>query len=139
MLSILLDYQIEHRLKAYPIKYLKIGYYLERQPIVLEIYKFTENFFQYLDLNYYFFANHPNSRVGIAEVEKFPYILLPFFIHGIYLIAKSKNYIYILLLFLVINYMSLKYENVASPTLIYPFIIYAIFISLKYFYEKFTK
>lgn len=125
------EYIILQRLDAYPDKFLKLGYYLEQQPFVLKFYEIHRNFFQYLDLNYYFFANHPNSRVGVTEIEKFPYILLPFFIYGLYKLFSNKNYFYFVFLVLIIIYYSLLYDEVANPILIYPFIIYAIYKSIK--------
>lgn len=46
------------------------------------IKKFEVNFFETVDLNNYFFANHPLERVGVKETEKFYSWLLPFFIIG---------------------------------------------------------
>lgn len=121
------EYLIEERLKAYPSFLLKLGYYLEAQPLVLYLYEVQKRFFQYLDLNYYFFANHPNSRVGITEIEKFPYIFIPFFIYGLYKLILNKNYKYFVFLILIILYLSVRYDELANPVLIYPFIVYAIF------------
>lgn len=121
------EYIIESRLRAYPPQLLKLGYYLEKKPEMLWIYEFQKRFFQYLDLNYYFFANHPNARVGVMESEKFHYMFLPIFIYGLYKLFRSKNYMHFLLLIIIILYLSLFYDEVSNPILIYPFIIYAIY------------
>ena len=132
MNSALAEFLVEQRLRAYPSYLLKLGYYLDGQPLVLYFYEIQKRFFEYLDLNYYFFANHPNSRVGVTEVEKFPYILIPFFIYGLYKLFDQKNYLYFISFFVLILCLSIKYENLADPILVYPFIIYAI-------YKSFTK
>ncbi|MBI3443555.1 hypothetical protein HY008_02705 [Candidatus Woesebacteria bacterium] len=53
--------------------------------------KFLENTYQYLDWNYYFFAGHPRERVGVAEIEKLPWWLLPFFVSGLWSLPKDKK------------------------------------------------
>lgn len=51
----------------------KPGFFLDR---------YKENFFQGLDPNYYFFANHPRERAGTAEKEKIYWFWLPVFLIG---------------------------------------------------------
>ena len=125
------EYVIEARMRAYPPEFLKLGYYLEKKPEILWLYEYHKRFFQYLDLNYYFFGNHPNARVGVTEIEKFPFIFLPFFIFGLYKLFLSKNYVFFVLLFVIITYLSLRFDEVSNPVLIYPFIIYAIYVAFK--------
>ncbi len=58
---------------------------------VVALNRFLENTYQYLDWNYYFFGNHPRERVGVAEIEKLPWWLLPFFVFGLWRLPKDKK------------------------------------------------
>lgn len=53
------------------------------------------NFFETVDPNYYFFANHPLERVGVNETEKLSSLLLPFFIVGLLSLKLKENKILI--------------------------------------------
>ncbi|OGM30445.1 hypothetical protein A2630_01855 [Candidatus Woesebacteria bacterium RIFCSPHIGHO2_01_FULL_44_10] len=81
---------VQIRLKAYPYWATSIGKWLEVSPKAIALGRIRQNFFENLDINQYFFATHPRQRVGITEFEKFPYILLPFFIYGTYKSVKQK-------------------------------------------------
>lgn len=59
----------------------------------LSLYKFKRNIFANLDLNMYFFANHPRERGNISDFEKFSPFLIPAFIIGMLLSIKNKNQI----------------------------------------------
>lgn len=80
-------YQINTRRSYYKNKFL--GKILENK-ITFCFYKYQKNFFQGLDINYYFFANHPRERAGVKETEKFLWIFLPFFLLGTYWQLKTK-------------------------------------------------
>jgi hypothetical protein len=82
---------IDMRLRAYPFSLVRVGHWLEERKESMALYKISQNFFENLDPNLYFFANHPRERVGIREFEKFPYILLPFFFLGI---VRLKNKVF---------------------------------------------
>lgn len=48
------------------------------------------NFFTYLDLNYYFFANHPRERVGVVEIQRLYFWSLPIFLIGLWSLVKKN-------------------------------------------------
>ncbi len=56
-----------------------LGRYLENKPLYI-FHKFEQNLLRTLDVNLYFFGNHPRERAGISEFEKFSFLFLAFFI-----------------------------------------------------------
>src|SRR3989344_1062134 len=121
------------RLKLYPPVKITIGtrtiwipaaHWLEERPETLTFYRLQHNLGEVLDPNLYFFANHPNERVGITELEKFPYILLPLFLIGFFGINFRKNLNIIALgfvlplIFLVVG----NFPPNIEPFIIFPFI-----------------
>lgn len=77
----------------------------------LSLYKFKRNIFANLDLNMYFFANHPRERGNISDFEKFSPFLIPAFIIGMLLNIKNKNQIllfYFLLSLLISGVFSIN-------------------------------
>lgn len=87
--------QIE-RMRGYPRNLYRFANWLEQRKEIIAYYKIEDNFFESINPNKYFFANHPRERAGIVEYEKFPYAYLPFFILGI--LSARKKYLKILLL-----------------------------------------
>ena len=94
------------RLREYPPVFIRLGaktlwlpvaYRMEARPESIAIERIQENIFESLDINQYFFASHPRQRVGVKEFEKFPYILLPFFILGIVKLINNKDYGFIII------------------------------------------
>jgi len=71
--------------------WIPLANWMEKRPEALILYRIQENLSGVFSPNLYFFANHPNERVGIKEHEKFPYILLPFFIIGFLNLNFRKN------------------------------------------------
>lgn len=71
--------------------WIPLAHWLEERPEMLVIYRIQKNLGEVVNPNLYFFANHPNERVGIKEHEKFPYILLPFFVVGFLGLNFRKN------------------------------------------------
>lgn len=57
----------------------------------LVLSKFLDNGFVFLDWNYYFFAGHPRERVGVKEIEKLPWWLLPLFALGLLRLPRDKG------------------------------------------------
>lgn len=82
--------QQQIRLRGYPPSRIPIANWLENRKETLIFYKLEANISEVVDPNLYFFANHPRERVGVVEYEKFAYILIPFFILGLFSI-KKKN------------------------------------------------
>lgn len=90
----------QQRLNEYPPVYLEISgakiwipiaHWLEGRKETITFYRVRKNFFELLDPNLYFFANHPRERVGSKEFEIFPFFFLPFFAHGLALWIKNKT------------------------------------------------
>lgn len=103
----------------------RIAHIIEERPESIIFTKLERNFSIVIDPSFYFFANHPRERAGIAEFEKFPYILLPFFIYGFYKLVKKKRYLFILLfLFVPLTLISIiGLDNPMGPFSLFPFII----------------
>lgn len=83
------------------------------------------NFFETVDLNYYFFANHPLERVGVNETEKLSSLLLPFFILGLFCLNLKKNKIlitWILLFFIISSILPNRYYKI-DVLLLIPFLL----------------
>jgi hypothetical protein len=103
--------RIQHmRLKEYPPVYIRLAdktlwiplaWWFEGRGESIAFFRILDNFSEIIDPNLYFFANHPRERVGINEFEKFPYILLPFFIYGILVLLEQKRLKPLLLAFTV--------------------------------------
>ncbi|OGM27130.1 hypothetical protein A2962_03440 [Candidatus Woesebacteria bacterium RIFCSPLOWO2_01_FULL_39_61] len=91
---------IDMRLKEYPPIYIKIGqkkvwlpiaHWFEERKESIAFFRLSKNFSEVIDPNLYFFANHPRERVGIKEIEKFSFMLLPVFIYGALKISEKKD------------------------------------------------
>jgi len=133
------------RLNAYPPFSLKIGgktiwipiaHWLEQRKEAILFYKLEENFSEVVDPNLYFFANHPRERVGVVEFEKFPYILLPTFLLGIFSI-KKRNLKYILLgLSPIILISFIGNSNPIGPFALFPFFATVISLGLLPIFSK---
>ena len=80
----------QERMRGYPRHFYRFANWLEQRKEALIFYKLQENFFEVMDPNLYFFANHPRERVGVVEYEKFPYIFLPFLVIGLLSLEKIK-------------------------------------------------
>lgn len=109
--------------------WLPVGYWLEGRPESIAFYRAKQNFFELVDSNLYFFANHPRERVGVEEFEKLPYIFLPFFIAGLLVQANKKNWWHYLC-FLILPVLILTFwGNVSAlgPFLLFPFLIISVF------------
>lgn len=103
------------------------------------IRKLERNLFYNLDPNLYFFASHPRERPGIVEFDKYPWILQPFFIVGLFLVIQnyySTSVIY----FIGAAFISMFFSPVYTlgPVLFFPLINVVITLGLLYFF-KFVK
>lgn len=92
---------VDLRIREYPIYKWPIGYWLEKRPEQIALSRIQKNIFENLDLNLYFFANHPRQRIGVKEFEKFPYIFLPFFLYGLFSLIKVQQNRWVFLVFLI--------------------------------------
>ena len=82
---------VQMRLREYPYDLTRVGHIIEERNEALVFFRIRENIFQNLDINYFFFAGFPRQTVGLAEFEKFPYILLPFFVIGLVSSIKKRE------------------------------------------------
>lgn len=142
-------FQIQ-RMKEYPPVHFKIlnkdiwiplAHWLEERNETLSLYRIEKNLTDAVSFNLYFFSNHPNERVGFKEFEKFPYILLPFFVIGFLNLNYKKNLLVVLssLLIPLALIASIGQDNPIGPFILFPFISVASFLGIKYFYERLKK
>jgi len=82
---------VQMRLRAYPYDLTRVGHIIEERNELISIFRIRENIFQNLDINHFFFAGFPRQTVGISEFEKFPFILLPFFVAGLVSLIKERK------------------------------------------------
>ncbi len=132
---------IDMRLRAYPPKFLRLGYWLEERKESIIFSRVVTNLFENIDPNLYFFANSPRQRVGIKEFEKFPYVLLPFFFLGVYSFFSKKDKLFWLMSFLVpITILSIiGSKNSLGPFSLFPFFVVSINEGLKKMQAKYIK
>lgn len=129
------------RLKEYQPTYFKIGskviwipdkYWLEQRDELFVFNRLANNFFENLDINLYFFGNHPRERLGISEFEKIPYTYLAFFIIGFFSCLKQRNGRLLLIFTLpLLLYSGIGNVNKLGPFLMLPFFALTIEQGLK--------
>jgi len=146
------------RLKEYPPVYIKVGEkiiwihvanWFELRKESVAFYRIERNFSEVIDPNLYFFANHPRERVGIKEFEKFPYILLPVFLIGIFALIRNRSFVpsrtkklalfsfsFILPIFLI---SLIGHINPSGPFTIFPFLAVTASLGLEEIYKKISK
>ena len=101
------------------------------------INKLERNLFNNLDINLYFFGSHPRERAGIGEFDKYPWILLPFFLVGLFLEIKNRYIviaIYLIAASLISMFSSLLYP--LGPVLFFPLINAVIAHGLIYCFRQ---
>ena len=118
----------DERLSIYPTELLQIGYYLDAKPEVLVTRKIINGVIRQFDPNIYFFAGHPRERIGVAEFEKFPYILLPVFLVGVYKALKGRKLI--LALFIIPTIINAFNKNSHLDFALLPFFSTTIYLGL---------
>lgn len=102
--------------------WIPIAHWFEGRKEAIVFFRIQKNFFEAIDPNLYFFANHPRERVNIQEFEKFPYILFPFFLIGILsLTYKRVNSIWIPLIFPIVLISFIDHKNALGPFSLFPF------------------
>lgn len=93
--------------------------------------KWKKNLFQALDLNYYFFANHPRERAGVTEREMFSWYWLPIFLVGLYLSLKSSLFIHNLIFIGALCVIGLFNHIDNFVIFLIPLLMFNIFLGLK--------
>jgi len=135
----------QQRLKEYPPVKISLGrktlwipvaHWFEGRHESIAFFRVKQNLFENLDLNLYFFAGHPRERIGFREFEKFSYVLLPFFILGIFNLLKDKRYPSFF--FFVLPLVLLAFignNNHLGPFSVFPFIAAGIYKGSDTFYK----
>lgn len=133
------------RLTAYPpikinlgskIIWIPAANWLEQRKETLIFYKLEENLSEIIDPNLYFFANHPRERVGATEFEKFPYILLPFFLIGLLSINKKNSKVFLLAASPFALNSFIGNSNPAGPAALFPLIAISTSLGLSKIFSK---
>ncbi len=118
--------------------WIPIAHWFEGRKETIAIFRIQKNFSEAVDPMLYFSANHPRERVGITEFEKFPYILFPFFVIGLYTLSKKMNDKNLLLSIftplVLIAIMGSK--NPFGPFALFPFLSVVISSGLIFAYQK---
>jgi hypothetical protein len=138
------------RLNEYPAVGFSIGakkywvplaHWLEQRPETLALYRVQSNLKDVLSPNLYFFANHPNERVGVREHEKFPYIIFPFFVLGLLSLDFKKNRatlsFFILAPVLLVGFAGSYFD--VEPVSFFPFIAALSILGIEYARSKVSK
>jgi len=118
-----------------------LAHWLEGRPETLALYRIQNNLAEVVNPNLYFFANHPNERVGIKEHESFPYILLPFFAVGLLGLNFRKNLAaFFVSLLAPITLVALVGSQIAAePISLFPFVSISSVYGLEYIGERVEK
>lgn len=109
----------------------KVSLYFYKN-LSISIRKLEQNLFSNLDLNLYFFAGHPRER-ETGEFEKYPWILFPLFIAGLFLAIQYYPKIGIYFIWAALIGMFVSPAYFLGPTLFFPLINVVITLGLIYF------
>ena len=106
------------------------GRYIINKPDYI-FYKFQQNILRSIDLNLYFFGNHPREIPGHREFDKFSFLFLPFFILGVITGLKSHRLqISISFLIPLAPLTLIGQNNPVGPFVLFPFFAATITIGL---------
>ncbi len=133
--------EIKHNLAAYPPLPLPVAYWFEQKDITQKIFALSLRSGEVLSPSLYFFSNHPRERAGYREFEKFQYVLLPFFIYGLFSLFRKKKHYLLFILFVpgFILFTLFGNRGEAGPFLFFPFIASLTFYGLREFFPKRNK
>lgn len=139
------------RSRSYPLTYIDFGLkvlwlkpveLIEQNKFIIVLSRIEENLFEALDINYYFFGGFPRNTP--SDFEKFPFILLPIFLTGVFRLSYSRKFFDLVLLFWApIGLLSfIGSDNRYGFFILFPFIIYSCieginYISLRYKNRKY--
>lgn len=127
------------RLNEYPPVNIPIAYWMEAKPITVALTRIRYNFLEQLDPNLYFFANHPRERVGVNEFERFPYIILPFFLVGVSVALRKHRYLLVLSLIAVSITSVFGMSNILGNISLFPLLVVFIYIGIVKILIKYEK
>lgn len=102
--------------------------------------KFEQNLLRTSDLNLYFFGNHPREIAGVREFEKYSFLLIPFFMFGLYQSAKSKTWQLLVSLLIPLTLLSfIGQNNPIGPFSLFPFFTVTISIGILFIKDRVNK
>ena len=118
----------QQRLNYYPPSKIPLAWWLEGRPEPRVFYLLKQNLFSALDQNTYFFAYHPRQDNSMDIYPKFSFILLPFFLLGLFRLIKYKQkFILVLSAFFPLLLLTLiGHQNPLGSFSLFPFIIISI-------------
>ncbi|MDP2860303.1 MAG: hypothetical protein Q8N98_01155 [bacterium] len=128
----------QSRIGEYPASFSPFNRWIEKRPEAIAVSNFGENFFESIDLNLYFFANHPRERAGVWEFEKLPFLFLPFFLYGLFLIVSSSRTLLLLLggITPIIFTSIIGNTNPLGPFSLFPVFVAATAYGVRRFFER---
>ncbi len=129
------------RSRSYPLTYIDFKFkvlwlkpveWIEQNKFIIALSRIEENIFESLDLNYYFFGGFPRNMP--YDYEKFPFILLPFFLAGVFRLVYIRKYFDLVLLFLVpvVVLSVIGFDNRYGFFILFPFIIFSSMEGINY-------
>jgi len=139
------------RLKEYPPVKLSLAdrtfwipaaHWLENRRESIAFFRILDNISYVVDPNLYFFANHPRQRVGIKEFEKFPYILTPFFVIGLFQLFRSEKdrpFLSVMIMVPLVIISFIGNINSLGPFCLFPVIVVAVVSGLGQLYKLLIK
>lgn len=138
----------QERIRSYPLIYinvfpkviwLKPEIWIEQNNFVIALSRIEKNLFENLDVNQYFFSGFPRNNT--SDFQKFPFIILPFFVLGIFGLLKEKQYKLLILFFLtpVIFLSFIGNDNGLGPFSLFPFFIITFVSGIELLSRKFNK
>ena len=92
--------------------------------------RYWQNLFDNLDINLFFFKNHPRERPGVNELDKYWPLYLPFFLFGLYKLFKNPYKPFLACLTLIILLSGLSSRNALGPILYFPLVNSLIIMGL---------
>ena len=128
---------LQERLRGYPPIgfslgskkiWIPVANWLELRRETLAFYKMQANISEVLDPNLYFFANHPRERVGVVEVENFPYVFFPAFVFGFFALSKKDSKLVAVFLSPLVLISLIGNSSPAGPLSLFP--VVAVLTSL---------
>lgn len=127
----------QNRIGEYPASFSPFNRWIEKRPEAIAVSNFGKNFFENIDPNLYFFANHPRERAGVWEFEKLPLLFLPFFLYGLFLTVNSSKFLLLLLggMTPIILTSVIGNANPLGPFSLFPVFVAATAYGIKHFFS----
>ena len=128
----------QERVGYYPEFFKRGGVWWELRPEMVAVRMVGGNFFQAIDLNYYFFAGHPRESIGVPIISKFSFIYYFIFLLGVVQLIKVRRKIVGFWIFVVLGFglpiglLSVTgHENLLGPVVMFPGMVVVIYLGIK--------